>query len=316
MLTDVQTKEIENLIQQNRFNEGYRYLLEASSVRDASGKMQPAPGVDYSSWVWLRGATDVNAGTGAANNFIREYTKRQMEYRTGEPVTDATLQDISNKIAKAVLTDAVDLKRLPDIARIGDRDASQTVDGIPGVDRAAWSGNILFLALGQNEPFKSTLLEKPGDTYDLLAAMKSGFKAFGKPSSEWFSQLKLVWNPEGDTAPWYKAWYTGNFSSFTTAMSESNSFLKASYGGIAPVIGTLTTERIYLGTLNKDSRVEGSSSGDYQIGGDKNDTLLSSAGNDIMDGRGGKDTADYSNADAPITVTIKTAAGSAKYTAA
>lgn len=309
MLSEEQKTDIRDLIDQGRYNDGYRYLLEASSVRDNAGNLRPAPGVDRDSWVWLAGATDVNAGVGPANNFIRTYTKKQMEIRTGETISDAELQNISNKIALKVLNDAIGQGKLPTIAEIGKNDASETAAELTG-DQAVWSGNVLFLALGQSQPFKNTLLEKPGDTYDLLAAIKSGIAAAG-PVSSWGAQIKLAWTSASENT----LGLGGTGLLMGPMISESNAFLKAAYGGVAPLLGALTTERIFVGKLDEESTIEGSSFGDYQIGGNEDDKILSSVGNDILDGRGGKDTADYSNADAPITVTIKTASGTADYTA-
>lgn len=310
MLTVEQIAELNSLVSQQRYNDGYRYLLEASSVKDGAGNLKPAPGVDRNSWVWLAGATDVNAGTGAANDFIRTYTKKQMEIRSGETVSDAKLQEISDEIAKAVLNDAIVSGALPSIIKIATDDASKTVAGIPGADAAVWSGNALFLALGQDKPFKDTLLEQPGDTYDLLTAIKCGIEAAG-PVKTWGQQIDLMLKSASQNT----LDIGGTSRLFGSVILEANAFLKAAYGGIAPLLGALTTERIFIGRLNEASTIEGSSSGDYQIGGNKDDVLRSSAGNDIMDGRKGNDTADYSNSENAINVTVKDAAGTSKFTA-
>lgn len=68
-------------------------------ITDFSGVNEPKAGVDYQSWLWLRGARYVNAGDGPFAALIRDYTIIQHTLRYGYPATDDEMDRASNNIA-------------------------------------------------------------------------------------------------------------------------------------------------------------------------------------------------------------------------
>jgi len=121
---------------------------------------------DNQTLLWLRGATEANAGRGAMSALIREYTAKQIELRYGKTITDAQMQLASDQVARNLIRDLIGpatdewpTGKVPDIERIARADATavgtvlfSTQYGMPGRDdsdtpltsNAAWSGTLLF----------------------------------------------------------------------------------------------------------------------------------------------------------------------------
>jgi RTX calcium-binding nonapeptide repeat (4 copies) len=112
-----------------------------------AGKAQS--GVDARSIEWLYGAAEVNKGIGDFSKFIREYTKTQSDIRFKTKPTDAQIQTVSDNIAKAVITDALAMNGIPSLTQIGSKDANTVATSFFKGDKAGWSGNMLFVGLGE-----------------------------------------------------------------------------------------------------------------------------------------------------------------------
>jgi hypothetical protein len=64
----------------------------------------PKVGIDKQTWLWLRGARYINAGTGPFAALIRETTIIQYHLRYGgEPISQARMDEASNNIARNFL---------------------------------------------------------------------------------------------------------------------------------------------------------------------------------------------------------------------
>src|SRR5262249_39070144 len=102
--------------------------------------------------------------------FIRGYTSLQHQVRFGSALTQNQLTGVSNEIGRAVLQHVLDTGRFPSLKNIAKFDATNAVKAHFGGDAAAWSGNILFLGLGDRTGLDANLIEEVGDTYDLFTA--------------------------------------------------------------------------------------------------------------------------------------------------
>jgi len=145
--------------------------------------------------LWFEGAAQANAGQGAFSAVIRAYSRRQMELR-GISYSDSLMQEASNTVAVNALTDILSPARLqpdgtylfPTIEDIANNDAvgvGQTLfaalgdDTAGGLTNAAWSGTILFSALGSNQTYRLTSgaggsgLDRIDDFKNILYAYES-----------------------------------------------------------------------------------------------------------------------------------------------
>jgi hypothetical protein len=157
--------------------QAYAWLAQWTST--SASLTDPKLGVDRSIWLWLQGARTVNLGTGYSSTFIRTYTAEQYRLRTGKILDPVLLQKSSDAIAQLVTRRIVNSNGvLPTLLNIA-ADDSQGVSQTLNIPLAAWSGNILFLALGDATGFRANLLNNAtrGDTYNLLAAFKSFSRA-------------------------------------------------------------------------------------------------------------------------------------------
>jgi trimeric autotransporter adhesin len=159
--------------------------------------------------LWLRGATEANAGRGAFSALIRGYTESQYQLRYGTAIPTGKLQEASNEVAKNLLKDLLGDNdqvgqpnrwpkgQVPDINRISFADATAVGRVLFDRDRndtaaeqqqnSAWSGSLLFSLLRSDQT--SRLMQGAGDAAkidtlndwrDVLYAYKSyeaGIKA-------------------------------------------------------------------------------------------------------------------------------------------
>ncbi|GGI54681.1 calcium-binding protein [Oxalicibacterium solurbis] len=171
--------------------------------------------VSDSTVLWLRGATEANAGRGAFSELIRAYTSNQAELRYGSTVSATQMQEASNAVAQNLIDDLLGRNQepngtgwprgqVPDITRIAEADATQVGlvlfniagDTIAPPVNAAWSGSLLFTLLGSNQ---NDRLMSTGDSVDqidtvndwrdvlfaydsYLAGLKAAFVAFSSES--------------------------------------------------------------------------------------------------------------------------------------
>ena len=156
-----------------------------------------------SSVLWLRGATEANAGRGAFSALIRGCTETQYQLRYGAPIPVGKLQEASNQVAKNLLDDISgrnpgwNRSDIPTIDRIAFADATAVGRVLFNANlqdtaaelqqNSAWSGGLLFSLLRSDQTGR--LMNGGGDTRqidtlndwrDVLYAYKSyeaGLKA-------------------------------------------------------------------------------------------------------------------------------------------
>tara|TARA_R110000803_G_scaffold210683_1_gene283157 strand:+ start:1448 stop:3679 length:2232 start_codon:yes stop_codon:yes gene_type:complete len=284
------------------YAEAYELIYLQASIFDAEGKASPAPYVDPASWVWFWGAKEINAGEGPFSDFIRSYTSAQYHIRFGATLSPVDLQDVSNAIAEAVISDVINRNDLPPINDLADLDASQTAAQFFQGEEAVWSGNLLFILLGYSQPYFQTILEDSSDVYDLFALLESTLTATG-------TVLPQALDVLSDALKSVIAAGGGAVGAFETLIDSiavnllNQNFLTSAYGpdataaisiDAADSFGLLATlQRLELGTINHDN-LSGTSGADIMLGGVSDDTLFWSSGADLLDGGQGYDTADYS----------------------
>ena len=151
--------------------------------------------------LWLRGATEANAGRGAMSAMIREYTQTQNELRYGIRLSMGQMQEASDAVAKSLLKDLLGGNAprwprglVPDITRIAEADATavgetlfNTVgDTSAAPTNSAWSGTLLFSLLRSDQAGRlmstgtAGAIDTLNDLRDVLyafAAYAEGFKA-------------------------------------------------------------------------------------------------------------------------------------------
>lgn len=170
----------------------FQSITDDYGAPSARPKVDPIQGnVDSSVWLWVRGATQVNANDGSFfSDFIRDYTKAQHEFRFGNSLIDEQkIQNASNDIIIRFANDIInDVNReLPTLKETGIHDAgaiaSEIFNGQAELglnfesDYAPWAGTILFPFLGNGG------LPGEGVTDSFL--------------SQWVLQAEAVPNPEG-----------------------------------------------------------------------------------------------------------------------
>ncbi|WP_281855903.1 beta strand repeat-containing protein [Litoreibacter halocynthiae] len=269
---------------------------------------------------WFGAATQANRGEGGASTFIRDYTEAQIVTRTGSPMIDrdTELQLASDSIARRVLADIRDTTEiidgvtyhvLPSARRIGDNDANAYLEALPhyDIDLSSWSGNGLYLGLGDTSFWRDNILHyvpDPNapdsynapdvyDTYDFFAAYNS-FASAG------FSTLFA--GETGDLIDLFTGQGAQGLSNAASAiqsgLSATNTFLLEAYGPFARTgLGSVVTSYVVVGSNNADLDLGGPAgsatltNNDFIHAGLENDTIFGSAGLDIIDGGEGTDEA-------------------------
>lgn len=155
--------------------------------------------------LWLRGATEANAGRGSMSELIRVYSSTQAQLRYGETVSESKMQEASNEVAKNLLKNLFgegdngiqDYAEIPDIHTIANDDAKAVGKILFNRDlndtaaekqaNSAWSGTLLFTQLTSDQTFRLTSkgadaskVDSLNDWRDVLYAYVSyeaGFKA-------------------------------------------------------------------------------------------------------------------------------------------
>ncbi|MGP4844154.1 calcium-binding protein [Marinobacter sp. 1Y8] len=150
--------------------------------------------------LWFEGAAQANAGRGAFSVLIREYSKRQMELRGGEVPSEFDLmQKASNAVAIKALEDILNPIRegadgkwlAPTIEDIAENDATAVgkvffgglgaEDSAGGEQNAAWSGTVLFSALGSDQTQRLTKAGGQGlNTLDDFKNILFAFDAYAR----------------------------------------------------------------------------------------------------------------------------------------
>lgn len=316
--TNAQVSDLVALRNQGQYADAYAYIVNALTdlltTPDGITMAVPAADVPANVWQWFKGAEQVNRGVGPFSDFIRSYTSEQYQIRTGMPATAGFIQNASDEIAKRVINgienDASHF--LPDLATIGRVDAAESTRSFPNGDAAAWSGNLLFVALGNRSFFDSFLLHTdqrdPTDPYDFLAAIHSANHAGGVTAGGFtlagFAQfistgLGLAIGPGATLDLSLMAGVSASAVSYFTGMYGQSPYYLDYNGTVLDVQG-------------QTSSITGTSGGELIYGADGSDIINLTAGSDIIDGGSGYDTAQYTG-DASLSVLIETRTSVASY---
>ncbi|MDC6168287.1 calcium-binding protein [Paucibacter sp. XJ19-41] len=181
-----------------------------------------------STLLWLRGATEANAGRGSMSALIRKYTDKQALLRYGQVITDFDMQRASDAVAGNLIKDLLGespnwpIGRVPDIGRIASADATAVGEvlfspngGLPGrvdgdsadfdEENSGWSGALLFGLLRSDQAGR--LIDHGGadgamdtlsdlrDTVFAHRAMVAGLAGAAVPGSpaQIVRDLKTMW---------------------------------------------------------------------------------------------------------------------------
>ncbi|UWQ59337.1 hypothetical protein K3722_04200 [Leisingera caerulea] len=256
---------------------------------------------------WFGAAASANRGVGGASDFIRDYTTSQLELRTGDTVSnvDTLLQAASNDIAAAVLADIISsdvvvdgqtLYELPTVHEIGEHDALEAMDvlSVYSPDPAVWSGNPLFLGLGDGSFWQDNILQNAGDTYNLFTTVESfkraGLTAFLNGGTA--DLLNLFWS-QGESGR------DQALNTVSEGYNAANVFLSNAYGGyIGSGLGNMAATSLVIGSEEADFSLEEnlmSTPDTFIHGGAGDDLLVGSLGNDLLDGGADNDLATFSD---------------------
>jgi Ca2+-binding RTX toxin-like protein len=210
-----------------------------------------------STLLWLRGATEANAGRGAMSALIREYTQKQYMLRYGTTLSDQDMQIASDAVTQNLLNDLLGNNELqwpkgqvPNISRIAIADAAAVGRELFGsklghdesdtafLRNSAWSGALLFGFLGSDQTDRLIGTGTPGtldtlnDLRDVLYATVSYARGLSAARSQYLSEL--AYDPNSGT--------TGN----AQAAVDMNTMLRtaANYltgdGSLSSLIATIT----------------------------------------------------------------------------
>ena len=288
-----QLADLANLRASGNYADAYAYVSNAITTVttnvDGEVIVMPSMGVPANVWQWFQGAEQVNRGTGPFSDFIREYTEEQYRIRTGaEPASNFT-QNGSNAIAFEVIGDILNNGVLPTLAQIGQRDATKSVEAFPNADAAAWSGNILFVPLGDRSFLDQYLLSNAADPYNLLAAFHSAYRAGGITYDNLTLGGFMTAFGTGISMA-FGAGATIDASLIASAGNSIASYFTSMYGSSAAY---LPLHGITVDVLGRSGTISGTSNGELIYGADGADTFALTAGSDILDGGSGNDTALY-----------------------
>jgi len=215
-LTTLESLETQARAKQIPYWQIYEWLADRL---DAKG----VPKFD-STLLWLRGATEANAGRGAMSELIRVYTESQHRLRYGEPVPAGKMQEASDAVAQNLIDDVLGRNQpawprgaVPDIARIAVGDATAVGDvlfrRVPGDTAAsptnsAWSGALLFSLLRSDQTDRLVnsgqvgTLDTLSDIRDLLFATASYAQALRAANSTARSESTEQLAVDANTGYW------------------------------------------------------------------------------------------------------------------
>jgi hypothetical protein len=89
----------------NSSNWPLAYQLVFDAITNPFAPGTPLPGVDPAVAAWINGARKVNLDSGPFASYIRDYTARQFELRTGQNPGEGAIQAASDLIAKRFIAD-------------------------------------------------------------------------------------------------------------------------------------------------------------------------------------------------------------------
>jgi len=201
---------------------------------------------DASVVAWFGAAAQANRGEGGASDLIRAYTHAQLVLRTGDEISNisSVLQNASNEIARSVLADIRGSEvivngekyyTLPTLHEIGEKDAAATLGQLSDFSSAPgiWSGNPLFIGLGDSSFWSGTILEDTSDTYDLIVSMRS-LEYAGINSIQNMTDLVALWWGQGGEGR------EAALMQMAQAIAQTDTFLQEAYGRFGSNVISLT----------------------------------------------------------------------------
>jgi Ca2+-binding RTX toxin-like protein len=259
----------------------YVKIFEYTALPDDNGNA-----ADLNVRQWFNVASQANAGLGASSDLIRDYTLAQIEIRTGVSASAHLMDEASDAIAEAIWLNHIIDGRLPTLEDIRLEDAQSVVTALQdnghNVGFEVWSGNILFVGLGDTQPLLDNLIPASSQSsYDLFAAGQS-LSSVGLGSI-----LGAGWNSLGT--------FLGNSGSVLSANNAIDDFLARLYGVLAPTSSAAAFWNSQVGLQGDqiDQLVGSDTRRDAIHGGDGNDEIIGSQGNDIIDGGSGIDLVSF-----------------------
>ncbi|AOH85653.1 hypothetical protein AWL63_18625 [Sphingomonas panacis] len=263
------------------------YANSYNYIRSFLGGDAPGEGADVAVWNWLRGAEGVNRSEGQFSAFIRSYTAAQVQIREGRTMQQSELDDASNRIALAVISDIENSGGIiPSLRQIGERDAQQSIRDLPLKDVAIWSGNPLFVLLGDDTFLKENILENTRDSYDFFVMVEAASRALPTINSipDLFFQLWDLLGIEG--MPFTAA----------SAILEINHFISEAYGGqylSGDVIAALDQRDIWAARQNADGNISLNDDVGIIHAGNGNDSITVFKNAALIDGGSGVDSIEF-----------------------
>ncbi|WHO82591.1 calcium-binding protein [Rhizobium leguminosarum] len=259
---------------------------------------QPEAEVDQAVLSWVNGAQQVNAGVGDFSYFIRQYSTAQYVLRFGE-ASQTSLQVVSDAVARRVADDILATGELPSLAVIGSRDAGETIALYFNNDKGGWSGNSLFMFLGDDSFFRDSILHTTdandpaaGDLYDFWTFVGSSIYALGG-IEDLIDLAKQVYQTMATNG----VGVLGTFTTVFKAMWDADAMLHQAYGLYTPSI--VSSYQLNLGTQNHNDEINldndhqwlssGGKGDDTIIGGSRGDIVDGGLGSDVVQGGGGLD---------------------------
>ncbi|SDC09137.1 hypothetical protein [Acinetobacter boissieri] len=171
--------------------------------------------------LWLRGATEANAGRGVMSELIRVYSDMQAQLRYNEHVSIDLMQKASDAVTKKMLLnlfgegdDPASYSEIPAIDKIGNTDATAVGEVLFNRDlkdsasrdggNAAWSGTLLFTLLRNdqtwrligrgNSPLKIDSLNDWRDILYAYYSYKKGVMAAAKKGGATYLDTLILFN--------------------------------------------------------------------------------------------------------------------------
>lgn len=282
------------------------FYLQLAQFMDDAWPYPDSPPSEYRAAIlWLRGAAEVNAGSGSQSDFIRGYNKAQYEARTGLTLSDAEMDAVSDAVAAQVFGQVVNDPdhKFPTINVLAEKDAEPAAGTIFEGNMGGWAGNHLFLLLGYSDAFYNNVVESDSSTYDAVAMIKFTDEAFS--TANWFDGIVQT-----------LAYPSGAFT-YLAGMSTLDAFLSAAYACVPQSTYMdggrnfiRSFDSITLGRTFEGDVLFGTEDRNFIHGGGGNDTIFGSLGADILDGAEGRDVVDYSNFEGDRLFTLTGAAQS------
>ena len=302
ILTQSQIDQLTILNNNGDYAGMYQAIYDLTANPDANGN----PIEDADIRAWFEAAAQANAGVGYPADLIRDYTEVQVLIRTGQTVTVEHMDQASDALASSIFdTYILGLGRLPTLAEIRVTDSQAIVDSLNGnsynVDLPVWSGNLLFVGLGDTTALEENLIPAGSDdAYDIFAAVHA-------------MQSVGIWTLGGNFLSSLGT-LASNLPSISSATASIEAFVDDIYGDWLPAIGTSIVTVGQQGNYGDVIDVGSSTSNDIIHASYGGDFLIGSDGNDLLDGGDGLDAVSFErtsveNENRSITLSLHSGSG-------